>query len=45
MFYLKLYLLYIKYTVKAQMQFKTNFIIGSFANFYTYFLQYITIDR
>lgn len=42
-YFLKLYGLHIKYSIKAESQYKTNFISGIFANFYTYFLMYMSI--
>ncbi len=43
LYYIKLYGLHIKYIVKAEIQYKANFISGIFANFYTYLLMYMSI--
>ncbi|ADY55281.1 protein of unknown function DUF990 [Syntrophobotulus glycolicus DSM 8271] len=40
---LKLYGLHIFYFIKADSQYKANFISGIFANFYTYVLMYLSI--
>ncbi|MFB9330204.1 ABC transporter permease [Paenibacillus aurantiacus] len=40
---LKLYGLHIKYNIKAQMQYRVNFVTGLFTNFYAYFLMYTSI--
>lgn len=44
MFLMRLYYLHIKFTIKAQIQYRTNFITGIFTNFYAYFLIYISIS-
>jgi len=41
---LKIYGLQVKYSVKASSQFKIDFYSGLFANFFTYFLFYITLN-
>lgn len=43
MYYIKLFLLYIKYLIKAEAQYRANFITGIFANFLTYFLTYMSV--
>ncbi|BBB89576.1 MAG TPA: ABC-2 family transporter protein [Methylomusa anaerophila] len=43
LYLLKLYGLHIGYFIKADSQYKANFISGIFANFYTYLLMYLTI--
>lgn len=40
---LKLYGLHIKYIVKAESQYRANFISGILANLYTYLLMYMTV--
>ncbi|AZS16347.1 ABC transporter permease [Paenibacillus lutimineralis] len=43
MYYIKLFILYIKYLIKAEAQYRANFITGLFANFLTYFLTYMSV--
>ncbi|MGN1275624.1 MAG: ABC transporter permease [Floccifex sp.] len=40
---IKIYLLQVKYSIKASSQYKLDFYSGLFANFFTYFLFYITL--
>ncbi|WP_312027649.1 ABC transporter permease [Paenibacillus cucumis (ex Kampfer et al. 2016)] len=40
---MQLYFMFMKSTIKAEYQYKTNFFFGLFANLYTYFLTYMSI--